>query len=54
MKDKFWMWIAWRLPKELVKWATVRLFAHATTGEWSDQVVPDLKAMDALQRWEKA
>lgn len=53
LKEKFWMWIAWRLPKELVKWASVRLLAHATQGKWSDQVVPELLATDALKRWEQ-
>jgi hypothetical protein len=50
-KDKLQMWFAWRLPKWLVEWATVRLVAHATTGVYSDTVVPDLTAMEALRRW---
>lgn len=49
--DRFWMWVAWHLPRPLVYWATVRVAAHATTGEYSSQVVPDLTAMDAMQRW---
>jgi hypothetical protein len=49
--EKFWMWLAWHLPKELVKWSGVRLVAHATQGEYSDTVVPELTAMDALERW---
>lgn len=50
--DKLCMAVAWRLPKRLITWCAVRLMAHATQGEWSSQIVPDLKAMDALKRWE--
>ena len=51
VKEKFWLWFVWLLPKELIKWAAVRMFAHATQGRYGDQIVPDLRAMDALQRW---
>lgn len=53
MKDKIQMAIAWKLPKWLVKWAAVRLIAHATTGKYGSTVVPDLSAMEALNRWLK-
>lgn len=45
------MAIAWAMPKWLVKWCAVRVFAHATTGEYSSQVVPELTFSTALQRW---
>jgi hypothetical protein len=32
-------------------WCAIRVMAHATQGRWSNQVVPDLLAMDALDRW---
>lgn len=51
MKERIQMAIAWSLPSWLVYWASVRLIAHATTGAHSSTVVPDLKAMDALNRW---
>ena len=44
--------IAELLPNWLVYWCAVRVVAHATTGEYSSQVVPELAAMDALHRWE--
>ena len=53
MSEKIWIWIAWRLPRELVMWCAVRLGAHATQGQWSNQEVPALSFMDALQRWDK-
>ena len=43
--------IAWKLPTSVVMWATYRAIAHATTGEYSKQIVPDLSAMDAVARW---
>jgi hypothetical protein len=51
MKDKILMWIAWKLPRRLVMWCACRVIANATTGIYANQVVPELKAMDALQRW---
>lgn len=50
--EKLNVGVAWLLPKEVVKWAAVRLMAHATQGEYSTQIVPELTAMDALKRWE--
>jgi hypothetical protein len=46
--------IAFRLPKRIVRWAYIRVGAHATTGAHENTVVPDLSMMDALQRWEDA
>lgn len=45
------MKIAWRLPRWLVYWASIRLISHATTGRYGTTVVPDLTAVDALSRW---
>jgi len=51
-REKIQMKIAWALPKWLVRWASVRMIAHATTNEYGNTIVPDLSAMDALERWE--
>ena len=45
-------WVAWRLPRWLVAKAAIRLIAHATTGPYGNQVVPELNAMEALRRWD--
>lgn len=45
-------WLAWHLPKRLVMWCGMRIGAHATQGQYSNQVVPELGFMDAMQRWE--
>lgn len=52
--EKFWMWLAWRMPRQLTYWCAMRLLAQATQGQYSNQVVPELNAMDALKRWEHA
>ncbi len=54
MRDRIAKWIAWVLPRRVAYWCAIRLAANATQGEHSDQVVPELTAMDALQRWESA
>lgn len=54
IKEKFVMWIAWKLPHVLVSWCAIRVIAHATQGEYGSTIVPELSAMDALKRWETA
>jgi hypothetical protein len=46
--------VAWALPRPVAYWAAIRVMAHATTGRYSNQVVPELTAMDALKRWDDA
>lgn len=50
--NRFWMWLAWKAPKRLIYWASIRLMVYATTGKHSYQIVPELTAVDALRRWE--
>jgi len=53
MKDKLYRWLAGKLPRRLVYFASIRLMANATMPpSWGSQIVPDLTAMDALARWE--
>jgi hypothetical protein len=51
MRESVIRWIAWHLPRPVVYWCSIRLIANATQGEYGNQVVPELGAMDALQRW---
>lgn len=46
------MWVAWRLPKPLVKWALVRATVNATTGKWASQVLPEVTAVEVMDRWD--
>lgn len=48
---KIWRFIAWKVPKKLVYWCAMRLICNATQGQYGNQNVPDLTAMDALERW---
>lgn len=51
MIDRFCHWIARHLPRRLQYWCAVVVGAHATTGRFSNQIVPELTFMDALKRW---
>lgn len=52
-QEKLVRWIVWRLPKRLVMWAYYRVLAHATTGKYGKTIVPEITAMDAVDRWMK-
>ena len=45
--------IVWQLPRRVVYWAAIRALAHATTGKYGTQIVPELMAMDVLKRWDR-
>jgi hypothetical protein len=48
--DRFWMWLAWKLPRRLAYWATVRVGADASF-KLPHQDVSSITIMSALQRW---
>ncbi len=50
MKEKFYCWLAWRLPRELVKWCAVRVFAEGTFVH-RELTASELTAMQALEAW---
>jgi len=52
LPERVTMKAAWLLPPKLAYWAAIRVMAHATTGSYGNQVVPELLAMDALKRWD--
>ena len=52
LTEKVQTWIVWHLPRWLIYWSAIRLIAHATTGKYGGQIVPELSAMEALKRWE--
>lgn len=45
--------LVFRLPRWLVAWCMIRAISEATSGRWADEVVPDVRAMDVLDRWVK-
>jgi hypothetical protein len=50
--ERLWMQLAWVVPKRLAYWCAVRVGVNATQGKYSDQEVPALMFMQALERWE--
>lgn len=51
-RDRLIQELVWRLPRRIVYWCAIRVGAEATTGQYGNTVVPELKYMDALKRWE--
>jgi hypothetical protein len=51
-REKLWIWLAWKLPHELVRWCFYRVAGHATSGQWGNTEVPALLVSDAAQRWD--
>jgi hypothetical protein len=51
IKERILICLAWRMPRSLVYWCSIRLMVHATVGRYASQVVPELTAVDALKRW---
>lgn len=52
MREKIIMWIAWHLPRDVVKWAMIRCFAHATSGRWGGDHVDAIGYKEVHDRWE--
>lgn len=51
-KEKLQFWFAWKMPKWLVYFCSIRMIANATTGKYSNTEVPKLTAMEALERYQ--
>jgi hypothetical protein len=51
MFERLVVWLAWHLPRRIAYWAAIRVGVHATTGPWSNQIVPELTLPDMLKRW---
>ena len=49
-KDDTALWIARRLPRWLRYWAVIDAVAEVTTGKYGNTIVPDLRAMEVLDR----
>lgn len=50
MKDRFYTWLAWRLPRCLVYWVLIRA-GVTTIGD--NEIVPEVTFVDVIQRWPK-
>jgi hypothetical protein len=52
MIERFWFWLAWAIPKKLVYFSGIRLWAHATQGEYSHVEAPAVTMDESIKRWE--
>lgn len=55
LTERFWIWLAWLLPHELVKWCGFRIGAYATgpaSHPW--ETVPEITYMDVMARWDES
>lgn len=51
-KIKLAKWIAWRLPRIVVYFAGVRLWANATQGKWAYEEADNVRMSTILKRFE--
>ena len=52
-REKLYMWFIWRLPRSLMYWAVIRVWAHGTSHPWGTTAPNDLTWSEALNRWER-
>lgn len=53
MREDTLFWLARHMPRSLRYYATVVAASEATTGKWSNTVVPELTVVEMLNRIEK-
>lgn len=49
--EKMLIWLAHRLPKQLKMRVYFDILAHSTTGKYGKTIVPEITAMDAIDRY---
>lgn len=50
-KVNVWQWLANKLPKRLVYFAVIRVWAHGTTGTFGATQPIELTVDEAIRRW---
>ena len=51
MIEKLTIWIAWHLPRSIVKWAAVRMFAVASAGKFATKDAGAITFFDGMEAW---
>lgn len=51
LKESVCIWLAWILPRRLVKWCYIRVVAHGS-GIFLNKEISSITAIDALSSWE--
>jgi hypothetical protein len=49
--QKFWTWLAFKVPPQLAYWCFVRVASFATTGPYSTRPAMKVTVLEALKRW---
>jgi hypothetical protein len=49
--DRFWRWLAWKMPRRLVFWCASRLFSHAAMDTKSGDEMVEMNWIDAIHKW---
>lgn len=52
IRDKFWRWVSYRLPRRLAYFAVIRVWAYATTGKFANLEAPSVTTPQMLDAWE--
>ena len=48
MLERFWIWLSWKLPEELIYWASIRLFVITLP---PTEFVGESKYLEILKKW---
>lgn len=51
LRNRLDHFIARHMSRRLAYWVGITIGAYATTGEYGNTIVPDLRMTDALKRW---
>jgi len=49
--EKAFMWFIWKLPRGIIYFAVIRMWAHGTTGQYGNTHPEELTWNEALKRW---
>lgn len=49
--DKFYQWLAFRLPKRLAYWCYIRIHSYATVTKFKDKIPDEVTWHQALEAW---
>lgn len=52
MRERLCIWIAWKLPRQLVYWCVIRVWAATTSGKYGSVEAPAARMNECLNRWE--
>lgn len=49
--ERFYAWLAYRLPKRLAYWCYVRVHSYATVTEFTDRTPEEVNCFEAMKAW---